>query len=223
MDIIDNLLRAALYECCSPSDANMIEHSIAYENAKHDLILDLEALSQKDPSTSKNLNILSQTNTSFSAVVHYRLAHNIFFGYLKLSNIQKEYYAYLIFQRGKLKSGAEIHFKAKIGERFVLDHGYGTVFGDTTVIGKDCYILGGVTLGATGISRNSTSPRHPIIGNNVQIGCFSKVLGRINIGDNVFIGAGCTITKDISPNCRIVNKIPNYEDIEYLTTQQLVI
>jgi hypothetical protein len=70
MDIIDNLLKAALYECCSPSDANMIVRSIAYKTAKDDLILDLEALSQKDPSTSKDLNILSQTNTSFSAVVH---------------------------------------------------------------------------------------------------------------------------------------------------------
>lgn len=133
-----------------------------------------------------------------------------------MSNLQKEYYAYLIFQRGKLKSGAEIHFKAKIGKRFILDHGYGTVFGDTTVIGNDCYILGGVTLGATGISRNSKAPRHPIVGNNVQVGCFSKVLGRINIGDNVFIGAGCTVTKDIPPNCRIVNKIPNFEDTKYL-------
>ena len=148
MKIVDNLLKAILYECCSPIHIDAVVNSFAYKGAKNDATNDLIAFSQKDPSSSKDLNILSQTSTSFSAVLHYRLAHNIYFGNSGLSVLEREYYAYLISQRGKLRSGAEINFKTKIGKRFILDHGYGTVFGNTAVIGDDCYILGGVILGA---------------------------------------------------------------------------
>ncbi len=43
-------------------------------------------------------------------------------------------------------SGAEIHFRSRIGARFIIDHGMGTVIGETSTIGDDCYVLGGVTL-----------------------------------------------------------------------------
>ena len=206
MKIIENLLRAALYECCPPLHAEMIIDSFSYKNAQKDVTNDLIAFSQKDPSSSNDLNIIAQTITSFSAVLHYRLAHNIYFSSNELSDFEKEHYSYLISQRGKLKSGAEINFKAKIGKRFTLDHGYGTVFGDTTVIGNDCYILGGVILGAKGISQNPSEPRHPIIGDNTQIGSFAKIFGKIHIGDNVFIGSDCTITEDVISNSRVVKK-----------------
>ena len=206
MYIISNLLKAVLYECCAPNHVKEIIISSVFDITEKYAKNDLIAFSKKDPSASNDLTILAQTSTSYSAVLHYRLAHFLFYSNLKLSNKEKESYAYLISQRGKLKSGAEIHFKAKIGERFVLDHGYGTVFGDTTVIGDDCYILGGVILGAKGISGNPSSSRHPIIGNNVQIGSFSEIFGRVYIGENVFIGANCTITKDIPPNTKLINK-----------------
>ncbi|WP_424804682.1 serine O-acetyltransferase, partial [Pseudomonas viridiflava] len=87
-----------------------------------------------------------------------------------------------ISRRGKMLSGAEIDFRSRIGSRFVIDHGVGTVIGETTVIGNDCYILGGVTLGARGISSNGAVPRHPRIGNHVQIGAFANVLGNVSVG-----------------------------------------
>lgn len=205
MNVINNLLNAALYECCAPIDIDKIINSCAYESLKKDVTDDLLAFAKKDPASSENLDILAQTSTSFTAVLHYRLAHNIYFNNSKLYKDKKEYYSYLVSQRGKLKSGAEINFKAKIGKRFILDHGYGTVFGDTAVIGNDCYILGGVILGSKGISENPSEKRHPLIGDNVQIGSFAKILGRVCIGNNVFIGAGCVITDDIPSGSVITN------------------
>ncbi len=118
-----------------------------------------------------------------------------------LDFIKNKYqYALILSSKGKLLSGAEINPYAKIGKRFILDHGIGTVIGETAEIGDDCYMLGGVILGAKGISNNPEGIRHPRIGNNVQIGSFSKLFGAITIGNNVFIGSGCVITENIPDN-----------------------
>lgn len=105
-----------------------------------------------------------------------------------------------------MMSGIEIHPYAKIGSKFVIDHGFGVVIGETTEIGDRCYILGGVILGAYGIAGNSNQKRHPTIGNDVQIGSFSRIFGNINIGNNVVIGANCTIRSDIEDNCIVTLK-----------------
>ncbi len=72
-----------------------------------------------------------------------------------------------------------------IGRRLFIDHGMGIVFGETTVIGDNCTIYHGVTLGGTG---KDTGKRHPTLGNNVLIGAGTKVLGPVYIGDNARIG-----------------------------------
>jgi len=206
MTIITNLLKAILYECCEPSHERIISDSKAFQDAEKMALEDLQAYAQKDPASSQDLTILAQTSTSYSAVLHYRLAHSLIQEPINALDAEVENYAHLISCRGKLKSGAEIHFKAEIGKRFVLDHGYGTVIGETTRMGDDCYVLGGVILGARGISDNPNGNRHPQIGHNVQIGSFSKVLGNLNVGDNVFIGANCLVTEDIPSNSRVNNK-----------------
>lgn len=98
-------------------------------------------------------------------------------------------------------TGIEIHPGAKIGRRFVIDHGMGIVIGETAVIGDDVLIYHGVTLGGKEFTRTK---RHPTIGNNVMIGAESIVLGNITIGDNVRIGAGSVIVKDVEPNSVVV-------------------
>ena len=82
----------------------------------------------------------------------------------------------------------------------MLDHAVGTVIGETCVIGDDAYILGGVTLGAAGIANNPATARHPRLGDRVQVGAFARILGRVTIGDDVFIGPHCTITQDVPAN-----------------------
>lgn len=109
--------------------------------------------------------------------------------------------ALFIMNMVKLTTGVEIHPRAKIGKNLYIDHGIGTVIGETAVIGDNCLIYHNVTLGST---KNIKGKRHPTIGNNVLIGTGSIVLGDITIGDNVKIGAGSIILVDILPNQTVV-------------------
>lgn len=77
----------------------------------------------------------------------------------------------------------------------------GIVIGETATIGDDCTIYHGVTLGRTGKDKNK---RHPDIGNNVMIGCGSKVLGPIKIGDNVKIGANSVVLMNVESENTVV-------------------
>ena len=90
---------------------------------------------------------------------------------------------------------------ARIGRCLFIDHGMGIVFGETTVIGDNCTIYHGVTLGGTG---KDTGKRHPTLGNNVLIGAGTKVLGPVYIGDNARIGAGSVVLRNLPANCTAV-------------------
>lgn len=92
----------------------------------------------------------------------------------------------MISQHCVRRTGIEIHPGAQIGRRFFIDHGTGTVIGETTVIGDDVTVYQGVTLGGTG---KEIGKRHPTIGNNVLIGAGAKVLGPVTVGDNTNIAA----------------------------------
>lgn len=202
--IVNAQMQSALWECCHPEIVEQFTQSeVLYHTLIEQIIEDALAYCKKDPASRNCLTSILQGYTSFKATCHYRLAHIIF---QKSLHPDKEIFATLISNRGKLLSGAEIHYKSQIGRNFVLDHGYGTVIGETTIIGDDCYLLGGVTLGATGIANNCSDRRHPKIGSNVEIGAFSKIFGSIEIGDHVFIGPNCVITENVLSHSRVINK-----------------
>lgn len=203
--MVKTQISAALWDCC-PSDfiekMNLDGIMPVIEDAIYE---DAIAFSEKDPASKKDPIKVIAGYTSFRAVLHYRIA-NTALRLLGFSN-EVDSYASLISSRGKLLSGAEIHYCSTIGKRLILDHGVGTVIGETSVIGDDCYILGGVTLGASGIAGNPSVKRHPTIGNRVQIGAYSRVFGNVSVGDDVFIGPNCLITKDIPSRTRVTLKV----------------
>lgn len=128
-----------------------------YEDAKN--------ISVKDPAATNILYVILLYQ-GFHALVFYRVSH--FFYKYRLFFIAR-----LISQLGRLFTGIEIHPGAIIGRRLFIDHGSGVVIGETATIGDDCTIYHGVTLGGTGKEKNK---RHPDIGNNVLLGCGSKIL-----------------------------------------------
>ncbi len=197
--LVGNLMRAALMECCPPLVVERIAADLMFETVMHQCDEDLQAFASKDPAARGRTSDIAFGYSSFKAVLHYRLAHALFLRCTSEGDPGRtlEAVAQLVASRGKLLSGAEIHPRCTIGRRFILDHGQGTVIGETAEIGDDCYILGGVVLGATGISANPSGKRHPTIGNRVQIGAFTRVLGDIEIGDDVFVGSHCVIKDDI--------------------------
>ena len=112
-------------------------------------------------------------------------------------------------------TGIEIHPGAQIGPRLFIDHGMGVVIGETAIIGKDCMLYHGVTLGGTSLEAKK---RHPTLGNNVVVGAGAKVLGPITIGDDARIGANAVVVRDLPAHHTAVGVPATYRDhaaVEY--------
>ena len=124
----------------------------------------------------------------------HRLSHFLYKHKIK-------FLARLISQWVRFFTGIEIHPGATIGKRFFIDHGMGVIIGETTVIGDDCTIYQGVTLGGTG---KDTGKRHPTLGNNVMVGSGAKILGPFTVGDNSKIAAGAVVLTEVPPNSTCV-------------------
>jgi len=158
---------------------------------------DAKNIRYKDPA-ARNVMEVILLYPGFHAIVFHRICH-------KLYKLGFKFISRLISQFARFLTGIEIHPGAIIGKRLFIDHGMGIVIGETTVIGDNCTIYHSVTLGGTG---KDTGKRHPTIGNNVIIGTGAKVLGPINIADDVKIGAGAIVLKDcLEQGCTIVNRI----------------
>jgi serine O-acetyltransferase len=104
-------------------------------------------------------------------------------------------------QFARLFTGIEIHPGAQIGRRLFIDHGMGTVIGETAIVGDDVTMYQGVTLGGTGKEKGK---RHPTLGNNISVGSGAKLLGNITIGDNCRVGAGSVVLRSVPANSTIV-------------------
>ncbi len=102
-------------------------------------------------------------------------------------------------------TGVEIHPGAQIGRRFFIDHGMGVVIGATAVVGDDVMLYHGVTLGGRSLARGTK--RQPTGGDRVTLGAGARVLGNIEIGDDVQIGANSVVVKDV-PAGAVATGIP---------------
>ena len=154
---------------------------------------DINCYFERDPAARSVIEIIF-CYPGFHATFFHRIAHFLW---------NKKFYllARLISHLSRFLTGIEIHPGAKIGRRFVIDHGMGVVIGETTEIGDDVTIYHGVTLGGTTWRKGK---RHPTIKNNVVIGAGAKVLGNIVIGENVRIGSNSVVVKDVPANSTVV-------------------
>ncbi len=109
-----------------------------------------------------------------------------------------------IFRHYVYKYGISIPYVTNIGSGFVIGHFGGIFVSERTVIGKNCTITQGVTVGKANRGKNKG---HPTIGDNVYIGAGAKVIGRVKVGDNVAIGANCVVTRDVPDNA-VVAGVP---------------
>ncbi len=101
----------------------------------------------------------------------------------------------------RIFTGVEIHPAAEIGSNLFIDHGTGVVIGETAVIGNDCTLYHGVTLGGTSWEKGK---RHPTLDNNVVVGAGAKILGPIAIKSGVRIGSNAVVVKDVPENSTVV-------------------
>lgn len=148
---------------------------------------------ERDPAARSKWQVLL-LYPGVRAILSYRLAHKLH---------QKGHYflADWISKRARKKTGIEIHPAAQIGKGLFIDHGMGVVIGETAIVGENCTLYQGVTLGGTGKDKGK---RHPTIGNNVTIGSGAKVLGPFTVGDNSKIAANAVVLNEIPANSTCV-------------------
>lgn len=154
---------------------------------------EVRAIRDRDPAARSNAEVLL-LYPGLHALVAHRMAHALY----KKGHL---FAARAISQTARNITGIEIHPGAQIGKGLFIDHGCAVVIGETTVIGDNCTIYQGATLGGTG---KHVGKRHPTIGNNVMIGAGAKVLGPVTIGDNSKVAAGAVVLKDIPENSTAV-------------------
>jgi len=109
-----------------------------------------------------------------------------------------------LYRRARNLYGIELPYTAQIGQGVIIEHQHGVVIHGNAVIGNNCIIRQGVTIGNRYMDRPTEAP---VMGDNVNIGAGAKLLGNITIGDNVNIGANAVVINSFPAN-NIVVGIP---------------
>ena len=160
----------------------------------------LDSIIERDPAARSKLSIVL-TYPGVKSVFFHRIANNLW-------NLNLYTLARVVSQFSRFLTGIEIHPAAKIGKNLFIDHGMGTVIGETSVIGDNVTLYHGVTLGGISPAENSNdqrnTKRHPTLMNNVVVGSGAQILGPVVIGKNAKIGANAVVTKNVSENAIMV-------------------
>ena len=157
------------------------------------IIEDVRSVFARDPAARNVFEILT-CYSGVQAVIFYRLTHFLW-------RYKLRWLARFISTLARWITGIEIHPGAVIGRRFFIDHGMGVVIGETSIIGDDCMLYHGVTLGGTSWDKVK---RHPTLKNGVVIGAGAKILGPVTLGNNVRVGSNSVVVRSIDDNETVV-------------------
>ena len=154
---------------------------------------DIAVVFERDPAARTHWEVLT-TYPGVHALLIHRVSHWIW---------HQRFYWLARFNShiARWMTGIEIHPGATIGRRVFIDHGMGVVIGETAVIGDDCTLYHGVTLGGTSWNKGK---RHPTLEQGVVIGAGAKVLGPIVIGRGAKIGSNAVVVKDVPADATAV-------------------
>ena len=157
------------------------------------IIEDVRSVFARDPAARNVFEILT-CYSGVQAVIFYRLTHFLW-------RYKLRWLARFISTLARWITGIEIHPGAVIGRRFFIDHGMGVVIGETSIIGDDCMLYHGVTVGGTTWDKVK---RHPTLKNGVVIGAGAKILGPVTLGNNVRVGSNSVVVRSIDDNETVV-------------------
>jgi serine O-acetyltransferase len=164
------------------------------------MMLDAEAFLKFDPA-ARSIEEIILSYPGFFSIAVYRLSHELVEMKVPvLPRIMSEY--------AHGKTGVDIHPGARIGDSFFIDHGTGTVIGETAVIGENVKIYQGVTLGALFVKKSlARKKRHPTIEDNVIIYAGCTILGGDTlIGHDSVIGGNVWLTESVQPHSVVYQK-----------------
>jgi serine O-acetyltransferase len=164
------------------------------------LAADVAASYDGDPAATGTDEVLL-CYPGFYALTAYRVAH-------RLVEESIPILPRMITEHAHRLTGIDIHPGARIGRSFFMDHGTGTVIGETCVIGDRVRVYQGVTLGALSLPRgkahNDGRKRHPTLEDDVIIYANATILGGDTvIGKGAVIGGNCWVTRSVAPGARM--------------------
>ncbi len=142
------------------------------------------------------------TQQGLWAILIYRINNSIYNS--KIFNPIKSILLFfgLFFQKlMEIITGISLPYSATIGDKFYIGHFGGIIINSQSVIGNNCNISQGVTVGVSGVGKYRGVP---IIGNNVYIGANAVIAGNVKIGDNVVIGANSLVTSSVEKNTTVL-------------------
>jgi serine O-acetyltransferase len=166
------------------------------------LASDVQAAYDGDPA-AKNQGETIFCYPSVLALTHHRVAHELY-------KLGVDIIPRIISEMAHSKTGIDIHPGARIGERFFIDHGTGTVIGETCIIGNNVRLYQGVTLGAKSFPKDASGnpvkglDRHPIVEDDVIVYSGATILGRVTIGAGSHIGGNVWVTENVPPGSNLV-------------------
>ena len=173
------------------------------------LATDAEAAFNGDPA-AQNIYEVICCYPGFRAVCNYRIAHQLY-------RLGVPFIPRMITEMAHSETGIDIHPGAEIGHYFSIDHGTGTVIGETSVIGNHVRIFQGVSLAGEKLppAENGNAirgvPRHPVMGDHVTVYSNATLLGRIRIGEGATICGNVWITEDVPAGATVsqqtINKV----------------
>ena len=165
------------------------------------LALDVQAAYDGDPA-AKSIEEVVYCYPGLYAVSVYRVAHELLkLGVPLMPRIMTEHAHSL--------TGIDIHPGAQIGRSFFIDHGTGVVIGETTIIGDNCKLYQGVTLGAPSFPHDEEGQiirkykRHPTLEDDVIVYSNATILGNVTVGKGVTVGGNVFLTRSVPPGCTV--------------------
>jgi serine O-acetyltransferase len=148
---------------------------------------DIRNIIERDPAARNAWEVLT-CYPGLHAVVMHRWAHACW-------RINFRWLGRFISYFARILTGIEIHPGATIGRRVFIDHGFGVVIGETAVVGDDCTIYQGVTLGGTTLVAGTK--RHPTLERGVIVGAGAQVLGAFTVGEYAKVGSNAVVVKPV--------------------------
>jgi len=167
---------------------------MAFEKIKEDIA----SVFERDPAARTSLEVIINY-PGMHAIWIYRLTNRLWKANWKLV-------ARTLATFARWMTGVEIHPGATIGRRFFIDHAMGVVIGETAIVGDDCTLYHGVTLGGT---TWNAGKRHPTLEDDVVVGAGAKVLGPITLKRGARIGSNAVVVKDVPENATVIG-IPGH-------------
>jgi serine O-acetyltransferase len=173
---------------------------------------DINSIIERDPAARNAWEVLT-CYPGLHAIVMHRWAHACWIHGFKWIGRFVSYLARII-------TGIEIHPGATIGRRVFIDHGFGVVIGETAVVGDDCTIYQGVTLGGTTLVAGAK--RHPTLERGVIVGAGAQVLGAFTVGEYAKVGSNAVVVKPVPAGATAVGNPAHILRKEEQTRSQLM-